>query len=1165
MVYRFNMICFLRKSLVTKAILACVAVTFVLSGVSFGQVGVASTINLLPLSQPVSHSVLKGIKVNPDNPFGLEFIIDTNNDKDINKEEAQTLVNYFFAGLTLPEEDLWVNLSPYEQSRIIPDTTATTELGEGLLKEDYLLKQLAASLTYPETELGKKYWDEMNGNSTPYGGRSATNSLSASNALARSSFTKVWITPDKALVCEHGNSAFIAEATLKVQTEEDYLAIQNNGRTHGSAPTDAFKTHILPAIIQQVNEGEHFSQLRQIYNALILGVWFKNKLKDSIYKNYIAQSKTKGIDNADAKAKEKIYRKYLEAFKQGAYNYVKKESVGANDHSPAYKIARRAYFSGGINLPVAAALSPASSAPHFNGKVCILRTAVEVVSGALEHARTLYGDGDKIPSEAAMIEKMISVLSQKTGVNVNNIEVAEALEASGLSADKLPIGKLCITLVDLPRGARGPLGHDEGLNYFIKNPKGKTLETHIVLFTHGGKYPSRGIWAHELREAALRQHYPDKHWTEIHNMACDELGTPELKLTLEQIAQYKNTQNEIGAGIFKEYTDHQAVLSGYVDLVIYQAAKSIADAHISGMALRAVIWGQNDFKIVFMKDGKPFEQAFSYREFNIPAEAYGAVTDSLNDSFDASTDNCKQLAQYLFVRLSQYPPALRQDVMVVMRALQGLVRNAQAYPKPVPARVANAYAEQVSFSEHVEWVAIEALKALLDRVDKRGWHFKSLKIIPSGILITFDGGFIEVPFNKFKAHNTMIPQIAQAFTEQSLREPFLGHPSFDAGNLARYLSNMIKDQSRRQEASVMVDKIVTTVHRARQASQAEAKPPRPQPPPLPKGLTTPKLTYTAQATSGIVAPPTDMPDIVRETLAIMEIPWWRVVDGQAQLIDPQEILNRITVISRNLYPDHNKDKTDQKARAGAFAKLSSGVVTTRRYLHDKMRNSGGAIGRWGYENIIYDSINKTLTLVNPYRIPDASDRVEDEFAQYDQRKHEKRPDIVVNVTAADYNFDANLLGGGVKVLFLEDSGNKANHAGFYRLNGIGDERIPGVIFIRRALWNRCSIDQRRELFGHELLHAQGYSHADAREMQLQAGLTAAIKAQTIADKESYALDYKPVDGGITIKNIIKLQTQGHGADFKITSAADLNYVTLIPRVISVGDLPQAELDAMLGR
>jgi hypothetical protein len=174
-----------------------------------GQGNPAPTLNLLPVSQPLSHATLKGIKVNPDNLFDLKFIIDTNNDKDINKDEAQVLVNYFFAGLTLPEKDLWVNLSPYEQSRIIPDSTATTQLGEGLLSQDYLLKQLASSLTYPETEQGKRYWQSNNANN----------------------INKVWVKPNSAKIYEHGNSAFITESTLKVEIQDDRV---------GSRPASTF-------------------------------------------------------------------------------------------------------------------------------------------------------------------------------------------------------------------------------------------------------------------------------------------------------------------------------------------------------------------------------------------------------------------------------------------------------------------------------------------------------------------------------------------------------------------------------------------------------------------------------------------------------------------------------------------------------------------------------------------------------------------------------------------------------------------------------------------------------------------------------------------------------------------------------------------------------------
>jgi len=375
----------------------------------------APGLNLLPVSQPISHAVLKGVKVNPDNLFDLEFIIDTNNDQDINKEEAQTLVNYFFAGLTLPEKDLWVNLSPYEQNRIIPDTTATTELGEGLLKEDYLLKQLAASLTYPETELGKKYWDELNG-AVPagrqVGSRSPRPLLGRGNPAPTNNFSKVWIVPDKALIYENGNSAFITEATLKVQNED------NN---------PAFREHIIPQITQQVNQGEHFSQLRQIYSALILGVWFKNKLKESIYKNYISQSKTSGIDNADINAKEKIYQKYLDAFKQGAYNYVKKESVGVNDHSPAYKITRRAYFSGGIGFGpdngaggLGASVRMSSKAPTSAGRERLINVNVHPADSLEQAARFLSSQEVKARMRGMSAEDAHEYARKKTGYGTKN-------------------------------------------------------------------------------------------------------------------------------------------------------------------------------------------------------------------------------------------------------------------------------------------------------------------------------------------------------------------------------------------------------------------------------------------------------------------------------------------------------------------------------------------------------------------------------------------------------------------------------------------------------------------------------------------------------------------------------------------------------------------------
>ena len=261
--------------------------------------------------------------------------------------------------MTIPRQELWVNLSPYENDRIVSPALDKTAMGKDLLGQDYLLKQLAASLTYPGTEVGRRYWDEMN---NPVGSRHASTVITGGTCPSpTSNFQKVWIMPDKARVYQEGNAVFITEARLKVMTEEDCLAMKNNnvgaaprcrpGQAQGPAPTDAFKQHILPLIEKEVNEGKNFARLRQIYYALILALWYKDNLKTMITQNYADKGKTNGINNQSEDAKEKIYQQYVEAFKKGAYDYIRKESVGARHASPVTigtRIMKRRYFSGGF-------------------------------------------------------------------------------------------------------------------------------------------------------------------------------------------------------------------------------------------------------------------------------------------------------------------------------------------------------------------------------------------------------------------------------------------------------------------------------------------------------------------------------------------------------------------------------------------------------------------------------------------------------------------------------------------------------------------------------------------------------------------------------------------------------------------------------------------------
>ena len=103
-------------------------------------------VNLSPSYEPV---LMKGLQVHPENPFLFDFILDVGGgSKPSLREESARLIKYFLASLTIPEKDLWVNLSPYERNRMIAPNLGQTTMGRDMLAQDYILKQLTASLIY---------------------------------------------------------------------------------------------------------------------------------------------------------------------------------------------------------------------------------------------------------------------------------------------------------------------------------------------------------------------------------------------------------------------------------------------------------------------------------------------------------------------------------------------------------------------------------------------------------------------------------------------------------------------------------------------------------------------------------------------------------------------------------------------------------------------------------------------------------------------------------------------------------------------------------------------------------------------------------------------------------------------------------------------------------
>ncbi len=444
----FRQTMFPENFIMRRSISAIVVITFLATSITpipkaqaQGLLGLPEPGTMVSLSAAYQPAIIKGITVHKDNPFLFDFLVDVGQDKmqgEQIKAEGDKLIKYFMATLAIPEKDLWVNLSPYEKDRTVPEALGQTDMGRDLLAQDYILKQLTASLIYPEKELGKKFWDRIYGQiQAKYGNVS----------IPVNTFNKVWIMADKAEVYEHNQTAFVTASHLKVMLEEDYLATQKNvispplaggarggvrsqkmdvpplpnpphkgGGNHELA-SQVIREIIIPELEKEINTGKNFANLRQIFNSIILASWYKKNLKQSLLNEvYSDKAKVKGIDIKDKTIKQQIYQRYLQAYKRGVFNYIK--DTGTQGVSEPRK-----YFSGGILVGGAATHPVASSSAAMiaiqrGGKLwdsidrisAVLTEGIDRSIDTVKRAMLLRTIGEALKNGSGRIQQDISAI-----------------------------------------------------------------------------------------------------------------------------------------------------------------------------------------------------------------------------------------------------------------------------------------------------------------------------------------------------------------------------------------------------------------------------------------------------------------------------------------------------------------------------------------------------------------------------------------------------------------------------------------------------------------------------------------------------------------------------------------------------------------------------------
>ena len=173
------------------------------------------------------------------------------------EENTQTLLKYFFIGLSLPNEKFWVNLRPDSPDNILDPDLEKTDIGRIFLEADLQLKKDTASFTSPQTPEGKAYWDKLYKKAGEFFG---------SENITIPTITRPWIVPGEIIIREAPDNAYIYKATLKVMLEEDYLrgtTINYSFNDPRLKEMNQYSTQLIKeTIIPKLTYGEYLQALR---------------------------------------------------------------------------------------------------------------------------------------------------------------------------------------------------------------------------------------------------------------------------------------------------------------------------------------------------------------------------------------------------------------------------------------------------------------------------------------------------------------------------------------------------------------------------------------------------------------------------------------------------------------------------------------------------------------------------------------------------------------------------------------------------------------------------------------------------------------------------------------------------------------------------------------
>lgn len=221
---------------------------------------------------------------------------------------ARDASDAFFVWLELDSSKFWVNLNPSQPDKIIDPALARTDVGRVLLESDLQLKKEMTALQDPTTPTGARFWRRI------YQGSDPTHCLSY----------RTWISPKPASVRQTGDSLYILDAPLQVQTALQYITDPKTGKRTCPGQTKeqaayamrAIREVLVPEAEKAVNGNRDFMSLRRVYLSRVAAEWYKDVSAnhDTMYRGLIGQGVLGPWVSRQPWDPKEVYRQYLDIY-----------------------------------------------------------------------------------------------------------------------------------------------------------------------------------------------------------------------------------------------------------------------------------------------------------------------------------------------------------------------------------------------------------------------------------------------------------------------------------------------------------------------------------------------------------------------------------------------------------------------------------------------------------------------------------------------------------------------------------------------------------------------------------------------------------------------------------------------------------------------------------